>query len=73
MDDLNCVYEPNEDFDQAPLYRDMSRGGGEAGMYWCRTFSQWQFNTEFTVAEARANMVRTKQLRVFTKVATPAR
>ena len=68
MDDLNCVYEPsatsytqpneepNEEFDNAPLYRDMSRGGGEAGMYWCRTFSQWQFNTEFSVAEARANM-----------------
>ena len=56
MDDLNCVYEPSEDFDQAPLYRDMSRGGGEAGMYWCRTFSQWQFNTDFSPAEARANM-----------------
>ena len=56
MDDLNCVYEPNEEFDNAPLYRDMSRRGGEAGMYWCRTFSQWQFNTEFSVAEARANM-----------------
>ena len=56
MDDLNCVYEPSDDFDQAPLYRDMSRGGGEAGMYWCRTFSQWQFNTDFSPAEARANM-----------------